>query len=263
MIKTYAAACLLGTALVATPAFAQQATPAESGQFVTQMTSDQWRGSKLVGVDVYGSDNAKIGDINEVIVDRNGSVKAVVIGVGGFLGIGEKNVAIAYDKIQWNAGGNQSSGMASSAPAGGMGANPSNNTTSNNVASTATGSANDTAMTGASRQTTSTGGASLSPAPSGDAASTAPTGNSTAMTTTNTTGSTSSGGTSTAASATNTDYPERAMVQMSKQDLQNAPEFHYASQAANASNSSKGGAGGSSLTGTNQNTTGMSNQTNR
>jgi sporulation protein YlmC with PRC-barrel domain len=74
--------------------------PAGSGQVITQITPDLMRGSKLAGVDVYGADNQKIGDINEVLVGKDGKIQAVV-GVGGFLGIGEKDVAIRYDQVQW------------------------------------------------------------------------------------------------------------------------------------------------------------------
>lgn len=45
----------------------------------------------------------KIGDINAVIIDRAGQVKAVVIGVGGFLGMGERDVAVAWDKLHRTA----------------------------------------------------------------------------------------------------------------------------------------------------------------
>jgi hypothetical protein len=60
------------------------------------MEPGQFRGSKLIGLNIYGSDQGnrndtdKIGDINELLLDRNGSVQAIVIGVGGFLGMGEK-----------------------------------------------------------------------------------------------------------------------------------------------------------------------------
>ena len=59
------------------------------------------RGSKIKGVDVYGPDNQKVGDIDELLVDRDGKIEAVVIGVGGFLGIGQKDVAIPYAELQW------------------------------------------------------------------------------------------------------------------------------------------------------------------
>ena len=72
---------------------------AASTKFMTVLASDQMRGSKLMGVDVYGSDNAKIGDIDEVILDRDGKIQAVVIGVGGFLGIGRKDVAFPFSEL--------------------------------------------------------------------------------------------------------------------------------------------------------------------
>ena len=74
---------------------------AASTQFVTVLASDQMRGSKLIGVDVYGSDNAKIGDIDELIFDKDGRIQAVVVGVGGFLGIGTKDVAFPYSELSF------------------------------------------------------------------------------------------------------------------------------------------------------------------
>jgi sporulation protein YlmC with PRC-barrel domain len=81
-------------------------TPATADGTTTRSTAPQavMRLSKLVGVDVIGLDHTKIGDIEEVLVDRNGDVQAVVIGVGGFLGMGEKSVAVPFDAILWNTG---------------------------------------------------------------------------------------------------------------------------------------------------------------
>jgi hypothetical protein len=117
MLKMHIGACLIGTALVSAPVLAQTATspaqqspaaqPARSGQFMQTLQTGQWRASKLIGVDVYGydkdnrNDRDKIGDVNEVILDRNGNVEAVVIGVGGFLGVGEKDVAIPFKSVEW------------------------------------------------------------------------------------------------------------------------------------------------------------------
>jgi hypothetical protein len=72
----------------------------ESSNFVTAQNSADWRGSKLIGATVYGPDNASIGDINDVLIANDGKINAVVIGVGGFLGVGEKTVAIPFDKLQ-------------------------------------------------------------------------------------------------------------------------------------------------------------------
>src|SRR6478609_6969685 len=74
---------------------------AASGQFMTQMETNQMMASDLIGTRVVSSNNESIGDINDVIVDRNGQVMAAVVGVGGFLGIGEKNVAVPYDSLEF------------------------------------------------------------------------------------------------------------------------------------------------------------------
>jgi len=67
--------------------------------FVQSQHATDWRGSKLIGAIVYGPDNASIGSINEVLIGNDGQVRAVVIGVGGFLGVGEKNVGMPLDAL--------------------------------------------------------------------------------------------------------------------------------------------------------------------
>jgi sporulation protein YlmC with PRC-barrel domain len=69
--------------------------------WMTQEAADQWRTSRLIGVNVYNTANEKIGDVSELIIDRDGKVGAVVVGVGGFLGLGEHDVAIPYGLISW------------------------------------------------------------------------------------------------------------------------------------------------------------------
>ena len=91
------------TFVVSLPAFSQQApstAPAPSAPpaqrmetttttTTTRSTAGQWRGSKLIGVDVYNNANEKVGDISEILLDTSGKVTGVIIGVGGFLGIGQ------------------------------------------------------------------------------------------------------------------------------------------------------------------------------
>lgn len=67
--------------------------------FLQTESSDQWRASKLMGASVVGPDDQSIGDINEILLSKDGNVEAVVVGVGGFLGMGEKNVAIAFESL--------------------------------------------------------------------------------------------------------------------------------------------------------------------
>ena len=106
MLKKYLATALIGSALLAPMAFAETpATTASDSVKTAPMNSaaarGEWRASKIVGLNVYNNNNEKVGAIDELLTDRNGSVKAVVIGVGGFLGMGERLVAIPYDKIKF------------------------------------------------------------------------------------------------------------------------------------------------------------------
>ncbi len=103
MLKPHIAYCLVLTALTATPAMAQTKsdTQASGIQFVTVQSPEQWRGSKLIGVDVVDPSDQRIGAISEVLVDHSGNAQAVVIGVGGFLGIGQKEVAVPFNSLKW------------------------------------------------------------------------------------------------------------------------------------------------------------------
>jgi len=69
-------------------------SPAGKANFVTTQTSDQHLASKFNGTDVIGADDAKIGDVSDVLFDKDNKVIAFIVGVGGFLGIGAKDVAI-------------------------------------------------------------------------------------------------------------------------------------------------------------------------
>jgi len=82
-------------------AFVAQKSAGEKKQpgFIQKPEARDWRASKLIGASVLGPDNKSIGDINELLIAEDGSVEAVVVGVGGFLGIGEKNVAISFDAL--------------------------------------------------------------------------------------------------------------------------------------------------------------------
>jgi len=70
-------------------------------QFWTQDTSNDWRTSKLKGLNVYNNNNEKLGDIDDILVDQSGQIKAVIIGVGGFLGMGEHLVAVPFNQLQF------------------------------------------------------------------------------------------------------------------------------------------------------------------
>jgi hypothetical protein len=56
--------------------------------------------SNLKGVDVQGSDDKKIGDISDILVSKDGKVEAYLISIGGFLGVGAKEVALPPSALQ-------------------------------------------------------------------------------------------------------------------------------------------------------------------
>lgn len=73
-----------------------------AGTFSANQAADEWRSSKLVGLTVYNKANEKVGDINDFILGPDGKIANAVIGVGGFLGMGEKLVAVAFSDLQLN-----------------------------------------------------------------------------------------------------------------------------------------------------------------
>jgi hypothetical protein len=119
MVKPHFAYCLVLTALTAAPVMAQTKPDTEAGgiRFITELSPDQWRGSKLIGINVVGPSEEKIGAISEVLVDHSGIAQAAVIGVGGFLGIGQKDVAIPFKTLKWVSHEEAAAAAASKAPA--------------------------------------------------------------------------------------------------------------------------------------------------
>src|SRR3978361_501900 len=102
MISKYIAAALVTTALMTTAsAQTNTTTKSDSNSKSTMHRDGEWRASKLAGVNVYNEANEKIGDISDVILDKSGKAEKVVLGVGGFLGMGEHLVAVPFDKIKW------------------------------------------------------------------------------------------------------------------------------------------------------------------
>ncbi|WMT85875.1 PRC-barrel domain-containing protein [Pelagibacterium sp. 26DY04] len=69
----------------------------------TGINADGWLATEIIGETIYnstGDDAEAIGDVNDFVLDQNGEIGAVVVGVGGFLGIGQKNVAINWDELE-------------------------------------------------------------------------------------------------------------------------------------------------------------------
>jgi sporulation protein YlmC with PRC-barrel domain len=219
MLAKHLALALLSTTLMAAPALAQTNQPAGSttapaagsttapsaqmgtGTWMTQEQPGQWRASKLEGLNVYNQNNEKIGDISELIVDSSGKIQAVVIGVGGFLGMGERDVAVPMDQIKFV---NEPLAVATTTTTDGRTVAPAPN-------------APATATTPATPGTVSPNATVTVPAAPGTVNPDAPA----------TTGTVAPSRT---ADATNRSAPDHAvlMANMTKDQLKAAPEFKYA-----------------------------------
>ena len=109
MLAKYLLAGVAGSAMLASVAFAQSPTAtSDSAKMAPAAASDtsspfqgDWRASKVVGLSVYNDKNESVGSINEMLMDKSGNIKAVILGVGGFLGVGEHLVAVPFDKVKF------------------------------------------------------------------------------------------------------------------------------------------------------------------
>ena len=70
-------------------------------KYITRQTANDWTAEALIGRTVENAEGDNLGAINNVIINEKGDVVAVVIGVGGFLGIGEKNVGVPFDALDF------------------------------------------------------------------------------------------------------------------------------------------------------------------
>ncbi|MBN9146661.1 MULTISPECIES: PRC-barrel domain-containing protein [unclassified Nitrobacter] len=106
MIAKHITVALIGSALLATAAVAQTpgSTNTMSAPAATSSESGyhgDWRSSKMIGLNVYNDSNEKLGSISDMLLDKSGKINAAVIGVGGFLGVGEHLVAVSFDKLKF------------------------------------------------------------------------------------------------------------------------------------------------------------------
>lgn len=110
MIRNLLATTAIAT-LVATGAFAQSTTPSPSPtapaaapEAPRVIKAEGNLASNIIGATVYngtGDDAENIGEVNDIVLSPEGDIQAIVVGVGGFLGIGQKNVALEYSVVEW------------------------------------------------------------------------------------------------------------------------------------------------------------------
>jgi sporulation protein YlmC with PRC-barrel domain len=128
-LSTMAAAAVLMASTAVAPALAQTATPASpaapaqtdtttpaagttgaagttsaagagmTGEYLTRQAENQISANDYIGKSIYNGEDKSIGSVTDLILEENGGIVAAVVGVGGFLGIGQKDVAVPMDKI--------------------------------------------------------------------------------------------------------------------------------------------------------------------
>ncbi|MGB9056135.1 MAG: PRC-barrel domain-containing protein [Pseudolabrys sp.] len=96
---------LLASAMLV-PALAQTSLPPAPPEPAAQSTApkahgEMWRSSKLIGLNVYNDQDEKLGAISEILLEKSGKVDFVVIGVGGFLGIGQQDIMVEMSKLKF------------------------------------------------------------------------------------------------------------------------------------------------------------------
>jgi hypothetical protein len=141
MFAKYITAGLVGSALLATVASAQTpTTTTDRANMAPASASDSsfrgdWRASKLVGLNIYNNENESIGSINDLLTDKSGNIKAAVISVGGFLGVGAHLVAVPFEKLKFV---NEPIAYTGVAGAPNAGSRPSTSPTSSTTTGTST-----------------------------------------------------------------------------------------------------------------------------
>ncbi len=103
-ISTLALAVAVGAVPFASMATAQTAKPASAIPFVTEQPSSEWLAHVFFGAQVQNASGEVIGDVNDLMFNRSGQINTVVLGVGGLLGVGEKDVAVPYSALSFKVG---------------------------------------------------------------------------------------------------------------------------------------------------------------
>lgn len=195
----------------------QMQSGVQSRQFLAAPQAGHIRAADLRAADVYTSDNKKVGDIDEILLDSRGNIVAVIVGVGGFLGIGEKNVAIPFSSLDMR----DPSMTANNAT--GAGTTTATANRDRMATGAVPGAASDAATTDPERQRTTAQRAEETAQQQADRQR---------MNQSNTTTTTTAPATRTASVTTGVWKPERIILQgVTKAELEAAPEFNWDGRA--------------------------------
>ena len=113
-MRTLLIAAMLGSTAMTGAALAQETTVTVidateqtdttsqmEGGFITSQAQDQMIASNLMGAAMWGAEDEVIGRVDDLLLDRDGQIIGVIVGIGGFLGIGRRDVAISTDQLEF------------------------------------------------------------------------------------------------------------------------------------------------------------------
>ena len=98
---------LASTAVAALLGFGMSVLPTTMASAEVTATSTVGQPEELIGKNVVDDQGNNVGEIGSVLIDKDGQVTYVIVGVGGFLGVGEQNVALRWDSIRMSEDGNE------------------------------------------------------------------------------------------------------------------------------------------------------------
>ena len=99
MSKTLMATASAVALLFAMPQGFAQTTPAPVGAASSTQKPGQVDAQKLIGRNVTNAQNETVGEIESLMVDQDGKIRSAILGIGGFLGLGERHVAVSWDQL--------------------------------------------------------------------------------------------------------------------------------------------------------------------
>ena len=76
------------------------ATPAFAADTMSSLPADSSTVTNYYKQDVYDQSQNSVGKIDDVLIDKSGKITALMVGVGGFLGMGEKDVALPFSAVK-------------------------------------------------------------------------------------------------------------------------------------------------------------------
>lgn len=100
LLASAAAIVIASTVVYAQSRPTAPTTGAASSNYYNVQQGQDWLAYELLGTDIMNNQEENIGEVADIVIDPSGKVRAVVASVGGFLGVGERHVAVSWDALK-------------------------------------------------------------------------------------------------------------------------------------------------------------------